>query len=508
MTDRPVSNRSGEPQGGTYERLLDKDLLKYFPVKLFPAVSGLASIIILTRVLLPEQYGIYSIVMTTGMLVVQLTGSWLPNAILFVYPDYRLSHAGEFERKTMRIQALTCLPAAVIACIALLLFTHRPLLALFGTAILVVTMFQNAILGFLQSNREVSAQAVAVGIQSVVQLAVLSAGILLWDGKEGTALVSVLAGLCGSFLYLLAKRGNFWSAGGRTGIPTKLLFRRLFDYGMPMCIWYFAMQFSMFGDRILLTYFRSAADVGPYASFRDLSVGCAGFLTMPLLLASHPIIMAMWKEGQDKVEIENLMSRNIALLTLLFVPLLVMVDLCGPELVGILFGAKYLVNKYVMLLVMLSVFISAIIMYIQKGLEVTGKTRVIAKIALFISLLSLILNLFAIRWSGVVGAASVVVLSQFVYVFIVWQFASGILKVSLAYAFMAKIACWVVVVELLARSVDFVPVFSIAKSVLPYLRFSIVAVATIVLFSVSIEIRSIGALLRRPLVKGPGRVSV
>jgi len=32
-------------KGGTYERHLDKDLIKYFPVKLFPAVSGLASII-------------------------------------------------------------------------------------------------------------------------------------------------------------------------------------------------------------------------------------------------------------------------------------------------------------------------------------------------------------------------------------------------------------------------------------------------------------------------------
>ncbi len=407
-----------------HERLLDKDLLKYFPVKLFPAVSGLVSIIILTRVLLPEQYGIYSIVVTTGLLVVQLTGSWLPNAILFVYPDYRLSHAGEFERKTMQIQALTCLPAAVIGCIALLLFTQRPLLAFFGTAILVVTMFQNAILGFLQSNREVGAQAVAVAIQSVLQLVILFAGIMLWDGKEGTALLAVLAGLCGSFLYLLAKRGNFWSSGGRPGIPTKVLFRRLFDYGLPMCIWYFAMQFTMFGDRILLKYFRSAADVGPYASFRDLSVGCAGFLTMPLLLASHPIIMAMWKEGQDKFEIENLISRNIALLTLLFVPLLVMVDLCGQEFVRILFGAKYLVNKYVMLLVMLSVFISAVAMYIQKGLEVTGKTIVIAKIALFISLLSLVLNLFAIRLGGVFGAALIVVLSQLAYVFIVWQFTS------------------------------------------------------------------------------------
>jgi len=156
----------------------------------------------------------------------------------------------------------------------------------------------------------------------------------------------------------------------------------------------------------------------------------------------------------------------------------------------------------------LSVFISAIVMYIQKGLEVTGKTIVIAKIALFISVLSLVLNLFAIRWSGVVGAASVVVLSQFVYVFIVWQYTSDILKVSLPFDFMAKVACWVVVVELLARSVDFVPIFSNAKSSLPYLRFSIVAVATIVLFSVSTEIRSIWQLLRRSLAKGLGMASV
>jgi len=174
----------------------------------------------------------------------------------------------------------------------------------------------------------------------------------------------------GRFVRLLSlsacKKGEYLVHGRLYGNPDKGIIPSSFRLWHADVYLVFAMQFSMFGDRILLIYFRSAADVGPYASFRDLSIGCAGFLTMPLLLASHPIIMAMWKEGQDKIEIENLMSRNIALLTLLFVPLLVMVDLCGPEIVGILFGAKYLVNKYVMLLVMLSCLSARSIMYITK----------------------------------------------------------------------------------------------------------------------------------------------
>jgi O-antigen/teichoic acid export membrane protein len=203
----------------------------------------------------------------------------------------------------------------------------------------------------------------------------------------------------------------------------------------------------------------------------------------------------MWKEGRRREEIEGLMSRIVILLTLMFVPLVVLVDLCGPELITILFGPKYLLDSGVMLLVTLSVFVSAVTMYAQKGLEVTGQTMVIAKLALAAALFSFVANLFAIHRFGVTGAAWVVILSQFIYIGAVSRFTAPILKISLSKGFIAKVFIWILAVEAIGRGVGLFSISPRAAELLPYLRVLLVAVATVVLFAISREIHSFGELV-------------
>jgi len=76
--------------------------------------------------------------------------------------------------------------------------------------------------------------------------------------------------------------------------------KKLIFYGLPICLWFFATQFFLVGDRILFKYFDIIDKVGNYASFRDLSVGLSGFITMPLLLATHPLIMQLWKKNDSR----------------------------------------------------------------------------------------------------------------------------------------------------------------------------------------------------------------
>jgi O-antigen/teichoic acid export membrane protein len=54
-----------------------RDALAYVPVKIIPAITGLVSIVILTKNLTPEEYGRYSVVITSVLLLVQLAGTWL-----------------------------------------------------------------------------------------------------------------------------------------------------------------------------------------------------------------------------------------------------------------------------------------------------------------------------------------------------------------------------------------------------------------------------------------------
>ena len=469
---------------------LQQDVLRYIPVKLIPAAVGLATIIILTRALSPDQYGIYSVVLTTVLLLVQLGGSWLYTAVLFVYPDYYPDRSAEFERETAVIQGITAIPVAVFGYLSIFLMTHRHVLAILGTVVLSVQMFQSLLLGFCQSTRRVITQIRAVAFQSLFQFAFLCGVIYLANGKEAAVLLSISAGYAAGIISLLRQKGRVERGALRFAFPDGELLRRLFGYGMPMCIWFFATQFYTIGDRLLLKYFKAAAEVGQYASFKDLCIGCAGFLTMPLLLASHPIIMMMWKKACPRRDIEELIARNVALLSLFFAPMLMLVHLCGTELLALALGPRYVLGKGVMVFIVLSVYIASLSVYVQKGMEVTGKTTVMAKVAAAVAAFSLITNMFVIPAYGVFGASLVVIVSQVLYIVTLWVLTSDILRVQVSVSFVGKLFVWGAAVEFLCRLSSH-PSISSGTGLSPlYYRLTVLGFSTIVLFLTAEEIRS------------------
>jgi len=465
-----------------YGKTLHKDVFAYVPVKIIPAVVTLVTILILTRYLTPEQYGIYSVVLTTSLLMLQLCGSWIANAVLFVYPDYYPEHASEFEQTTVVYQLVVAVPAALIGFAVLLLITHDSVLALLGAVITTLQLFQTLLMTFKQSVRKVKEQAIAIGLQYIMQLFLICVLVIAMQGKQASALLAVAIGFAVGTVALIWVGTSPLRREAVSALPPKELLRRLTSYGLPMCIWFFATQFYSTGDRLLLQWMGVTSALGQYASFRDLAVGCAGFLTMPLLMASHPIIMAMWKQGADREDIEKLMAKNIVLLTMLFVPLLVMVDMCGVELVTRLLGAKYLLDKNVMLLVVGSVYLACLTMYVQKGLEVTGQTMLLAKIAVLAVVISLVGNLLSIRSYGVHGAAGVVLLAQMSYLLMVRYATAHILAPRVPRSLLVKLVIWVVLVEMLCRSLGVFTWSAETFLVSPYFRFVIIVFAAGLLF--------------------------
>jgi len=64
-----------------------KDTVKYLPAQIAPGIVGFISIPIITRIFLPQDYGKYSLVMATVMVLTALVG-WLPMSIIRFYPAY------------------------------------------------------------------------------------------------------------------------------------------------------------------------------------------------------------------------------------------------------------------------------------------------------------------------------------------------------------------------------------------------------------------------------------
>ena len=64
------------------------DFVKYLPAKVVPALVGILAIPVLTRLLPPEQYGQYLLVMTSLILISSFCISWLVSVTIRFYVVY------------------------------------------------------------------------------------------------------------------------------------------------------------------------------------------------------------------------------------------------------------------------------------------------------------------------------------------------------------------------------------------------------------------------------------
>lgn len=426
---------------------LNKDILKYLPVKILPAISGLLTIYLLTRTLSTSLYSNYVFMMATILLFSQLISGWISSSVIFFYSDYENNNTlNVFKINVFGLQLLLFAFGSFGFALASYFGLNDFLLVLLGLFLLLSQTFLNLLYSFLQAERRILVQMKSTALQSLVQII----GILycfIYQNENLYIVVSVL--LLSYFIasnYVMYFDNVYSLIFSRKNI--KLLdfsiSKKILSYGLPVCVWFFASQFYVIGDRILFQYFNIKNLVGNYASFRDLSVGLSGFITMPLLMSSHPIIMKMSKNNESKEQIETILSQNIKLLITLFTSVFIGIFLIGNDVLTFVVGEKYLLNNNLMFLVMLSILFGTISIYLHKGLETTGKTILMAKIALTVAVLSFIFNSLLLPKYGVKGACVIALISQLIYCMLVYRFSKGIFKIEISHKFLFKNSFFIV----------------------------------------------------------------
>jgi O-antigen/teichoic acid export membrane protein len=471
-------------------RNLGKDVLAYIPVKLIPAVTGLLSIIILTRNISPEAYGKYSVVVASVLLFVQLTSGWLANSILYYYPGYKTNlEKNSFKYQILKLQFYIALPTMILVFFAIFKITQRVNLALLGAILLFGQSFFGILMTFYQSAGAIRVQAVVVGAQSLSQLLMLTALIFLTKQNETFAVVALVFGYYfGIFILLFKEKKEEYEIQKK--LSKKILFDTL-SYGVPMCLWFFATQLYTIGDRLFLQYYGFNDQLGQYAAFRDLVTGCAGFLTMPLVMASHPIIMEMWRNQTDRIIIEELINKNIVILLSLFSPILIIAYFVGPIFINALFGNKYSLDAILMLLVVISTLLGSITIYLHKGLEVTGKTLVMSLVALTLAVFSGTGNIYIIPLYGVNGSAILLIIVQLLYMTTIWFLTKSILRTSLEKKLIFTLFLWLFLVSLTLIAAENLILYYDAMESFLIVNLCIIFFATILLYLKVKEMRII-----------------
>jgi len=397
---------------------LSRDLARYVPAKVVPALLGFLVIVLLSRRLPAAAYGSYAALLAVARLADSLGFAWLRQSILRFRPE-AASSGEEAEFKCL----LSLLLLVIVGVEAALVFLcsvalqHGVVRAALAAGLVVSMTPYTFAATIVQAERAAGTYAGGALIQSVVQTAWVGLFVFLAHRGEAWALLGVLAGLAAGTAYLVgASRGAVWSRPLPLARVDLGRVKVLCGYGLPVALSVLGFQLVNQGNRLLLFALGSAESAGVFASAYDLINGSLSLLMTPFLLAAHPAIMEarLRAGGAARRGVEEILSSVSRHLLMIFLPVLFLATVLRGYVFAPL-GPGYGVEGWVVPVLVTGAFVGQFAMYAHKGLEIADRTTTILRITAATGLLNLGLNALLIPHYSYFAVAIVSLLTHTAY---------------------------------------------------------------------------------------------
>ena len=419
-----------------------KDLVKYLPSMVVPALIGLIAIPIIAHLFSPEDYGQYILVKITISVLLIIIG-WLSMSILRFYPEYEKNdRIDEFYYTVVKLLFLSVFVVGFLFYIVLLILKEsvdRSLysLMLIGLSIFVFNAVFDVLLNFLRIRREVNSYNFFRVWNSIASLGLGVLLVLLFGmGVEGL-LWGMLISLFFALPFLWKRTVKYFTINNEFSKTLSLV---MFKYGIPLMVGNLAAWVLSLSDRYILKIFYTAREVGIYSLSYAVSEKSVLFLSSLFLLASRPLGMRIWEREKEDVAKEYI--TNITRLYLvLSIPMVVGLSVLGRLIINVVGSPEYYEGYRIISFVAVSGLILGLQQRFQAGLIFRKKTNFIMLSILISGLLNIVLNFIFIPKYGYFAAAvstlvSYVVLLVSVIIFsrnfLIWEFPfKTLLRVSI-----------------------------------------------------------------------------
>ncbi|QIB52607.1 sugar transporter [Pseudomonas sp. OIL-1] len=385
-------------------------LLLYVPVKLVPAFLGIYFIFLLYSLFPEGGYVNYSVGVVSALIAAQLSSAWIGNSYIY-YAAGAKSQPDLFYSCLWTLIAIAPI-AASIAGLVSIFFVERE--AFISVSILcfsqILFFFLSAVFqaGFL-----VKHQLVAVVIQATGQVVVMLVLFEYVAVSYKLALASLSVGYFGAVLFLLFVKIKEY--GPREFMVRKDVYitnlRTIYRYGAALSPWMLGMLVMAAADRFAIGYYNLEGG-DEYLSLKDLFVGGAGLLSMPLLMMVHSLLINRFREGHFAMDI---VQASVSFLVISFTAFWVFLHFLGLEIFALITEKPVGITRGTVFLAFVAIFLASVSVYIQKRLEVHRKIGRLALLSLGCAVVSIAFAFAAGAMGGVFGVAVAAVLAQFLY---------------------------------------------------------------------------------------------
>jgi len=474
-----------------------RDLALYLPSKLVPAIAGLVSIPIFTRLLSRSEYGLVSLIEATVTLGVVLL-AWTRVSMIRFYPAGDHQEAATLVRTALRTQLVSILVLALAAGAWYAFFrSGLSLLALCAIALFVVRGLFRYLTQLLRARLDPAGFS---RFQSWHAIAGLAGGALLaglFDfGAAGVVLGTALGGI--SALPFLWRRAL---AGIELRGPTsRAALAKMAAYGVPLAIGLLGAWGLRRLDRYQIEIFYGADEVGLYTASYAVAQHSVLLLAAAFRLSSHPLLATTW-ETEGREASRRFLSQVTRIYIIAAMPIVVGMSILARPTIELLVQPDFAAGYVIVPWVAAGAFFFGLQEFFSQTLTMVHRTRLVMGSMLVSASVNGLLNWWALPRYGY-EAAAVTTLGAYALLCLLvasaarrychWNFPfASLARVALAVGAMAMAVAWI-----LGRLSGSTPALQIAATVPA--GAAVYATAVLLLRETSIEeLRKLLRLRRR-----------
>lgn len=447
--------------------------LTYTAVKFFPAIASMATLMVFTRLMSPDQFGEYSLTVNVSATAVAILGNFLIIGLGRFEPATKTdTHKRQLHSTVIASAVLMSVAVAAITTVLAALELLPPLSVnyYFFATLFSVSLLLMLSQKLINANLKPKAYGLSLALKNILLLLAGAACLLAGYGVHG-----VLASLAIASLLAALPALNLWAKISWKSFDFGVL-RQLWSYGAPLTLLYLFVMIISFSDRIFIDLMLGSEEVGLYSAGYDLTQYTIAIVASIVHLAAFPIILKAYEsEGEEKAK--ALLSTSIRILLLVMLPVTLGFIAVKEEISGIFLGDAFTATSMMLIPILaLSVLLSAIkSYYFDYAFQITKTTWLQSIPPMLAAVINCVLNYIFIRNMGVIGAAYATLISYATYLLLTvllskrvfnlpgfpWGYAH---KVILASLIMLMVVDWL--------EVDFSMIFTlIFKVVIGFLVF-------------------------------------
>lgn len=382
--------------------MLLKHSALYFAAIGLPGVVHLLALAIYTRLLSPEEYGQYALIIAGVGLANVVVFRWLNLGLLRFIAAYQGRQEVFLSTVAAGFIGLLGL-SGVICAICLFFITNSQLriLWLIGLVLLWLQAFFDLNQELARTQFSPSRYGLLALIKAVASLII--GGLLAYIGWGALGLFfGTIAGTISAALLVLKKE---W-CGVRLCFVDRELISQLCNYGLPLTAT-FALGFVVnSSDRFLLGWLINTETAGLYSVGYDLAKNSLGMFMMVVNLAAYPLAVRAFEQKGTEAAQEQL-SQNATALLAIGLPATTGFALLSPNIAAAFLGpdfSEYAAN--LMPWIICGALLAGIkSYYFDLSFQLGSRTMMQVWITLAAAALNVALNLWWIPRFGIMGAA-------------------------------------------------------------------------------------------------------